>query len=67
MTAAGSRIVCGEIPVGGCAARAAYGGNAARAAAAWEHRAGDTIRPTRQAPAGSQARARLVSASGFQR
>src|SRR5262249_53043818 len=38
----------------GCAARAAYGGHAARAAAAWEHRAGDTSRLTRQAPAGAK-------------
>jgi hypothetical protein len=38
----------------GWAARAAYGGNAARAASAREHRAGVTTRPTRQTPAGSQ-------------
>src|SRR5215475_13669200 len=44
---------------GRSAARAAYGGNAARAASAREHRAGLTTRPARQTPAGGQAQARL--------
>jgi len=55
-TASGLAI---PVKVSGWAARAAYGGNAARAASAWEHRVGVTTRLTRQTPAGGQARARL--------
>jgi hypothetical protein len=47
--------------VDGRAARAAYGGDATRAASAWKHRAGDTNRPTRQTPAGGRVRAGLGS------
>jgi hypothetical protein len=51
----------GKGEVDGRAARAAYGGDATRAASAWKHRAGDTNRPTRQTPAKGRVRAGLGS------